>query len=152
MSCFSIYINWVSFVSSEIRYFYKKTKMAESLCKMVEAQITQVLALVSKWTKYYQATLLRVIRKMNQNTKNAHITFTLQRQEVKWSYWNSRSKIEKFLRSFEDGSWKKSYMFPRKLLYSMRLLFRLLFRSDSGFYLRHQEQNFHKISEKLKTK
>ena len=38
--------------------------MAESLCKMVEAQITQVLALVSKWTKYYQATLLRVIRKI----------------------------------------------------------------------------------------
>ena len=90
--------------------------MAESLCKMVEAQITQVLALVSKWTKYYQATLLRVIRKMNQNTKNAHITFTLQGQEVKWSYWNSRSKIEKFLRSFEDGSWKKILYAPSEVV------------------------------------
>ena len=53
------------------------------------------------------------------------------------------------LPSLEFCHLKKSYKCPRKSVHSMRLLFKLLFAgSDSGFYLRHQEQTFTKYPRK----
>ena len=69
-------------------------------------------------------------------------------RKLKAYYFLKRSKIERFLWSLEFCHFKMSYMCPRKSVHSMRLLFRLIFGWDSGFYLRHQDQSFSKYRRK----